>query len=425
MATVQQRKGAYTITVYLGNDSNGKKIRQTTTFRPTKTTPKAIEKELNDFVRNFEKQVKEGTILSGDKIRFDDYARGEWVDTYGKDELTQSVFEGYVSILESYIFPEIGHLKLTDIKVIHLQKMVNKWNTEGKAPKTVRRRITALRSVLRLAYMQELIQEDPCGRLKLPKLKADDELHYFTVEQAETFLRAVETPFKVTFKAHTRTLKKTGGKYVVPEYTETYENHPQFIPYFYLAVYGGFRRGELVALTWKDIDFEHHTVSINKAIAKTKGSQILKAPKTEAGKREIVLPSVVFEKLKDWRYKEVEMSFSPSWEGYKGRHFDENPIFIQVENGHRMDVDTPSHKFDSIVKYYNLSCEKEEAKLPEIRLHDLRHTSATLLLANGVDIETVSHRLGHSKASITLDVYGHAMKDKDQTASDTLEALFA
>jgi integrase len=68
---------------------------------------------------------------------------------------------------------------------------------------------------------------------------------------------------------------------------------------------------------------------------------------------------------------------------------------------------------------------KEAEKLPSIRLHDLRHTAATLLLSEGVDIETVSHRLGHSKASITLDVYGHALETKDRAAADKLEELFA
>ena len=90
-----------------------------------------------------------------------------------------------------------------------------------------------------------------------------------------------------------------------------------------------------------------------------------------------------------------------------------------------MNLDTPYHKFKEVIALYNAQCEKEEDKLPNIRLHDLRHTSATLLLSENVDIETVSHRLGHSKASVTLDVYGHWLKETDEKASDTLENLFA
>ena len=89
-----------------------------------------------------------------------------------------------------------------------------------------------------------------------------------------------------------------------------------------------------------------------------------------------------------------------------------------------MDVSTPTHKFKENLKLYNDTHELED-QLPDISLHELRHTSATLLLANGTDIETVSHRLGHSKASTTLDVYGHAMKKMDSKASDTLESILS
>jgi integrase len=112
------------------------------------------------------------------------------------------------------------------------------------------------------------------------------------------------------------------------------------------------------------------------------------------------------------------------WKGYTGKEFDRNFIFIQMETGMPMDVGTPTHKFKEILKMYN-ETHGSENQLPEITLHELRHTSATLLLANGTDIETVSHRLGHSKASTTLDIYGHAMKKMDSKASDTLESILS
>ena len=104
--------------------------------------------------------------------------------------------------------------------------------------------------------------------------------------------------------------------------------------------------------------------------------------------------------------------------------FDENNIFIQIENGLPMHLSSPSHKFHEICDLYNSTRKKEEEKLPRIRLHDLRHTGATLQLGNHVDIETVSHRLGHSKASVTLDIYGHALPENDKQAAETLAAMF-
>ena len=108
----------------------------------------------------------------------------------------------------------------------------------------------------------------------------------------------------------------------------------------------------------------------------------------------------------------------------KDDSFDNNTIFIQIDNGLPVHLSTPGHKFAEIIELYNKKCEKEEDRLPKIRLHDLRHTGATLLLSRNMDIETVSRRLGHSKASVTLDIYGHALPEHDKQASDTLEMMF-
>ncbi|MDO4207592.1 MAG: tyrosine-type recombinase/integrase, partial [Lachnospiraceae bacterium] len=119
----------------------------------------------------------------------------------------------------------------------------------------------------------------------------------------------------------------------------------------------------------------------------------------------------------------IDLQMGTAWKAFKELPQDDRPVFTQIETGKRMDVATPSHKFKDILDRYNASAPEGE-KLPQIRLHDLRHTSATLLLSNNMDIETVSHRLGHSKASVTLDVYGHWTEETDKTASQTLARLF-
>ena len=420
MAEISYRKGIYKIRVYIGKDVNGKKITESTTFTPTKKTPKAIEKEVQEFASNYEKQVKEGKILSGEKLTLADIVE-EWKQDQTFKDLTKSVQESYIDILERRIFPHIGHLKIAKITPLHIQKIYNTMETEGKAPKTIKRTNTALNSVLKYAYRMNIIQENPCDRIRLPKNKTDTDLHYFTLDQANRFLNSLSKEYTIE---HPEVIRKNGRR--IPAYTETVTTPFQYVPFFYLAIYGGFRRSEIVALTWNDIDFKNRTVSITKAITKTKEGQFIKETKTVAGNREIMLPTQCFEVLKEWKLKQMELAFSmgESWKGETGRNFDRNFIFIQLENGTRMDVDTPTHKFKKAIENYNSTCTKEEEKLPLIHLHDLRHTSATLLLANHVDIETVSHRLGHSKPSITLDVYGHWMEETDRTASDTLENLF-
>lgn len=425
MAEIEKRtskngKTTFRIKVYKGKDKEGKKITQSTTFTPTKKTTVAMRKEAEAFAREFEKQVKEEQILSGEKLTLFDVVE-EWKQDQTFKDLTKSVQESYIDILERRIFPHIGHLKIGKITPLHIQKIYNGMETKGKAPKTIKRTNTALNSVMRYAYRMNIIQENPCNRIRLPKNKVDTDLHYFTLDQAERFLNSLSEEFTID---HPEVIRSNGRK--IPAYTETITTPFQYVPFFYLAIYGGFRRSEIVALTWEDVDFQNRTVSITKAITKTKDGQFVKETKTVAGNREIMLPSQCFSVLKEWKLKQMELAFSmgDSWKGKTGKEFDKNNIFIQMENGLRMDVDTPTHRFKKAITNYNASCTTDEDLLPDIHLHDLRHTSATLLLANKVDIETVSHRLGHSKPSITLDVYGHWMKETDRTASDTLENLF-
>ena len=145
--------------------------------------------------------------------------------------------------------------------------------------------------------------------------------------------------------------------------------------------------------------------------------------------------------LKEWkkRQQQICLQLGSQWQGKRGKDYDENFIFIQIDSGKAMYLDTPSQKFPKLIKKYNDSIDEkikeasseEEAdklqaeKLPEIRFHDLRHTSATLLIADGIDVETVAARLGHSTVSLTLNRYGHALPENDLKAAQALERIFA
>lgn len=425
MATIVKRGNSYRIMVSCGRDTNDKQIFKTTTYKPTATTPKRIEKEVNDFAREFEKKVHNGDVFDGDSIKFSEFIK-IWENRWGKQNLTTRILEDYLYVLDKRVVPHIGNMYLSKIKRIHIQSIIDGMVERGSAPKTVKWTFTCINSVIKYAYRMEIIEKNPCDRISLPRIKQVTEIQYFTLDQAKTFLRALEGTYPIRMKAHTRTLKATGQTYSVPEYTETRVRiSTQIQVYFNLAVYGGFRRGELIALTWEDINFKEQTVNICKAVSKTKAGQIVKEPKTESGKRVVSLPKVCFEKLAKWRREQMQLAVSlgSKWEGYRGKDYDKNNIFI-TDTGSQMCVDTPSHKFKEILAMYNATV-PEENQLPIIRLHDLRHTCATLLLSENVDIETVSHRLGHSKASVTLDIYGHALETKDRSASDKLTELFA
>ena len=433
MASIQKRGDSYRIIVSCGRDAQDKKIVKTTTFHPTMTTPAKIKKEVEDFAREYEKRIVKGEYIDGDEITFQQFAEKVWQPNLleRNTKMTERVKEDYLRILRSRIIPAIGHLKLNKIRATEIDSIMYEMTDSGKAPKTVRHTFTVVNSVLKYAYKKQYIRENPCDRCDdLPTVRRDTKLHAFTIEQGMVFLDALDQDHAISAPEHTRKLKS--GEYAISAYSY---HRTQGIPaaskamwkaYFYLAFFGGFRRGEMCALTWEDINFDECSIDINKAVSLTKKSgQIVKDPKTKTSIREITLPSKCFDILRAWKAEErmLMMRLGSAWEGHRD-DFQKQNVFIQVQNGMPICVDAPSHKFREILDRYNASCEDESQRLPIIRLHDLRHTMITYLLVNGLDPITASKRAGHSKPSTTMDIYGEVLKSQDKKAAQLLENMF-
>lgn len=287
----------------------------------------------------------------------------------------------------------------------------------GYSPATIKKCHVIISSILSTAVQWQIIESNPCDRVSPPKSKnISDDVKHFTLEQTQIFLNALEMEYTTTYKAHDR-IDDTGKKYHVEDYTQSRGIPNQFKVLFNIALFGGLRRGELLALTWDDIDYERNTVSISKSIGYTGKEIYTKSPKNKSSIREIKLPVSVIDLIK--RYKreqqELQISLGDQWKG-------ENYLFIQC-NGKQMNIATPYHTFKDIIKKYNSSVKDESLKLPNIPFHGLRHTSATLLISENVDIRTVSARLGHTQTSTTMNIYAHSLKELDEKASDTLYSL--
>lgn len=441
---------SYKITVSLGRDYEGKKVLKTTTFIPKSKNADRALKEAEAYAAVYEKQITDGDIPSGKNITFAKFVK-IWKENWLPAK-TQTVQDHYDDVLRVRVLPEIGGMKLTAIKATHIDKILNEEKAEGKAPKTVRMTFTVINSVFRYALKKQYVRENPCLRCDdLPPItmKTGNDLSFFTPDQTNRFLKdALTRDYDVHIKGHQRTLKKTGEKYEVPGYIEKRSIPFQWRVYFTMAIEGQLRRGEMCALTWRDVNFKNQTVSITKAVANTKKGQIVKEPKTKAGIRDIVLPPDCMALLKQWKKEQQELcaKLGTAWKGHHDEikdgktvdSFDDNTIFIQIDNGSQIHLSTPYHKFGEIIDMYNAACESEAEKaeskeerrkildreLPKIRLHDLRHTGATVLLSKNVPVETVSRRLGHSKTSVTWDIYGHALPEDDKKASDVLGEMF-
>lgn len=442
MATITSRpqkngKYSYLVSVSLGRDSQGKKIRQTTTFTADSKAPTKARKEAEAFAVEYEKRVLSGDVLTAEKITFSEFAeiwKKNWLPAK-----TPVVRQNYWDVLKNRVFPYIGSLKISSIRATHIDKLLKDEATNGNAPNTIRMTFAVINSVLKYAMKKQYIRENPCIRcddLPAVQMRTGNDLSFFNEDQTRRFLRdALTMDYDISYGQRTRKTR-SGRVYKVKAYTGHHSVSLQWRIYFTMAIYGGFRRGEMCALTWEDVDLDAHTVSINKAIGCTReDGQFVKSPKTKAGERCIVLPAEVFDLLKVWKREQMTLciKMGTAWKGHRNGimedgitkdRFDMNTIFIQPDNGLPISISTPGHKFAEIISMYNSTCAREEDKLPKIRLHDLRHTSATLLLSKNTDIETIARRLGHSKPSVTLDIYGHALPENDKQASAALEAMF-
>lgn len=410
MAYIKKRGKCWRWRVVLGYDAQGKRIVKNGSYYPKAKSENAQYKEVSAYVQEIERKIKNNEYFNNNDLTLNDFFIS-WRDNYALNHLTPAQKENYCRILERVFLSQLGYLKIDNITPLHIQEIITKLEKKDNLkPQTIKKYITCLSSIMNKAYSLGIIKENPCKRLELPKITKDTKIHTFTETQARAFLSALEREYKIDHKEHTRMLKASRNVYKVPSYVQIIKISSMWQAFFYLSLFSGLRRGEMISLTWHDIDFKKKTIKVYKNTVQANGKQIIKEPKTKASIRTFLLPDIVLEKLKAWKQEETKQckQLSNIWEGEPLKNFNDNYIFIQ-NTGKQMYLTTPTSKFREILLLYNSSVNNKE-KLPIIKLHDLRHCTASLLIANGIDIATVSALLGHSKTSITLDIYTHSLK---------------
>lgn len=426
MASIRKRGNAYQVTVSNGRRPDGTQIIETATFRFDSTkTERQNRKALEVFAVEFEQKVLSGKYLNGEKLTFEAFTE-LWMSDYAEQNLETSTLQLYKHLLKLHIIPEIGNLKLSKIQPLHLNKLYKKLSAErkdgkegGYSSKTIKHIHNLISTLFSTAIKWNIALDNPCDRVDPPKLTpCRDKIKYFTLEQTELFLSLLDKEYITSYKAHDR-ISDTGKTYHVSDYSETRKIPTQLRLFYHLAVFCGMRRGEIIALEWSDLDFAKNSVHINKSTTVVNGKPLTKKPKTASSIRTISVPASVMTIAKEWRKEQLSyrMAIGIQWVG-------DNYIFIQW-NGKQMYPDTPYTTFKKIIRRYNNSVETESEKLPDIPLHGLRHTSATLLISQNVDVRTVSGRLGHSQTSTTMDIYSHSLQKMDEKASEALDNLLS
>ncbi len=281
-------------------------------------------------------------------------------------------------IVRNYIKPKLGRKRLSDVQSYDVQKLYNDMKKRGLSARTIRYSHNVLSSAFKQAIRWKMLIQNPCDLCDLPRLEKT-EMKYFTPNETKCFLEAAKS-----------------------------DKH---FPLFLLAIHTGLRPEEYLALQWKDIDFDQSSLSVRRAIVwrRKGGGFFFTEPKTKKSRRSIPLPETVITALGDHRRDTLETRMKL------------NPEIKQLDLVFTSEAGTPIQPKNLRDRHFFPI--RDKAKLPAIRLYDLRHTTATLMLASGENAKVVAERLGHASIVLTLDTYSHVLPTMQKDASDRLETL--
>jgi integrase len=333
-------------------------------------------KEVQEKLRVALNEQKQGILATGPQQTVRQFLE-QWLEEVHKQSLRPSTYKAYRMYLDKRIFPILGYLQLQKLTPQHVQSFYNRKLQEGLSAKSIRNTHGLLHRALDKAVQWGLVPRNVCDAVSLPK-QTRHEIQPLTEKQARQLLIAA--------RGHS-----LEGLLIV-------------------AVTTGMREGELLALRWRDINFDNRSLHIQRSMGYIPGKGYLEfEPKTPRGRRKIVLSPFVCEALKQHRTRQLEIRL-------KGgeRWQDRDLVFCNIYGGYL----DPSHlrqRFDKLLK---------EAGLPDVRFHDLRHSAATILLSIGVPAKVVQEILGHSQISMTMDTYSHVLPDMQQQAMDKMDELF-
>lgn len=440
MASISTYNGkngiTYKITVSCGYTPNGKKITKTKTVKADKDkTDKQNYKDVQRIATEFENTVINGLYMDGERLSFGEYTV-KWLEEYAIQQLEPTTYETYNRLINAYIMPELSHYKIKSIKPFHIQQFYNHLINDnvrkdgkkgGLSTATVKKIGNIISRIFNSAIEWEITDKNPCTVAKVPpNNQIDTKEQYLTPEQAIIFLNALNNNYEVEYSRRTRS-DNTGKIYSVNGYTTTQTIPLQYKVFFNIALYGGLRRGEILALTFDDIDFINNIIHIRKSNTYCDHKILTKSTKTKHSIRDISVPKNVINLIHQLQVEQhtKKLKYGTYWKNIIGF------LFTQ-DDGLPMSPSTPYHALKKIIQRYNATIEKntdltksekQALLLPDITVHSLRHTSATLLISQSVDIKTVSARLGHAQTSTTMNIYAHALKQLDKKASEVLSQV--
>jgi integrase len=356
------------VRIFTGRDANGKQVFHRKTIHGTK-------KDADRYLTAVRREMDLGTFVEPTAISVNEYL-DRWLRDAARPRVSRRTADGYAGLLDRYIRKPLGHKRLDKLQPLDIQAVYGAMQARGLSARIVRHAHSALHNALKQAVKWGLLPRNPSDLVELPKVP-HKERRVLSPDEASKFLKAAA---------------------VMPRGL-----------IFEFALLTGMRPEEYLALQWADVDFERSTVQVRRALVRHKKSWSFEEPKTARSRRNIYLPAPLLKKLSAHKRKQAEarLKLGAAWQAF-------DLIFCSDEG-------TPLTIPNITYRYYRPILAK--AKLPRIRLYDLRHSCATLLLIAEENPKVVSERLGHSTIVLTLDTYSHVLPTMQQQATARLEKL--
>lgn len=360
----------YLVRVSLGRDAQGKRKTFSKTINGTK-------KEAEAFKNKILHKLDTGTFVQPTKEYFSNFIIN-WRDNVAIQRVSSKTLRGYEQSIRLYLIPYLGNTKLNNITPEQIQSMYQNMMTEkGLSSATIRNTHAVLNSSLKQAVKWGKLYRNPAELVDLPK-KNSKEMKVLSKEEVDKFLEAVI--------------------------------YNKMKALFTLLITTGMRPGEAFALKWSDVDFENNRITVNKSLSRPGGKWKLVEPKTPRGRRSLPVPNTVMGDLKEHKRNQASEKLSAK----KNIYADQDFVFATKTGEPYSDRNIISKYFKPLLK---------SAELPNIRLYDLRHTCATMLLLAGENPKVVSERLGHADVALTLNTYSHVLPSMQENASKRLEDM--
>jgi len=359
---------AWSLVVDLGRDPvTGKRRQKWVSFHGTK---RQAQRALNDLLS----EIQTGSYIEPTKETFADFSQA-WLRDYAEPNLRPATHANYEQSLRLHAFPIIGNISLASLRPADIQQALKAAQDKGLAPKTVRHVHTAIHRVLSQAVSWGMLARNPAELVTRPRVPRP-ELSVWGEEQAAAFL-------------------------------ESARSHRLFAV-FWLAIATGMRRGEVLGLSWRDVDLERGRISISRSLVPVHGRPVLQEPKSPTSIRAVAISPETVAVMREHHARQKEE------QEFLG--LPDSPFVFTSVNGNPVDPRGIHRVLDKLVI---------AAGVPRIRFHDLRHTCATLMLRQGTHPKVVSERLGHKDIGVTLNIYSHLLPDMQQEAAALLDSTLA